>query len=179
MKKEGMKSVVFLVVLGFVFGLAGCLPDAEPLTPEKALADQLNIVNKIQLEKDLKAIDDTLSRRGITALKEVNGVRYVVETEGTGIKPTLSNKITAKYTGRILSSGATFAPTDTITINLYDLIIGWQTTVPLIPKGSKFTLYIPSGYGYGNVDVRNNTTNAIIIPKNSNLIFDIELLDVQ
>lgn len=179
MKREVMKGAIFVAILGSLIVLSGCLPDAEPLTPEKALADQINNVNKVQLEKDLKIIDDTLARRNITALKETNGVRYVIDVEGTGLKPSLSSQITAKYTGRILSSGNVFAPTDTLTIKLYDLIIGWQTTVPLIAKGSKFTLYIPSGFGYGTVDVRDSNTNAILIPKNSNLIFEIELLNVE
>lgn len=179
MKREVTKSGVWVVLVVFVLGFSGCLPDAEPITPEKALEDQLNNVNKIQLEKDLKVIDDSLARRNIVASKETNGVRYVVQTMGTGTKPTLSSKITAKYTGKIFSTGAVFAPTDNITINLYDLIIGWQTTVPLMPNGSKFILYIPSGFGYGAVDVRDNTNNTIIIPRNSNLIFEIELQEVN
>lgn len=179
MKMEVMKRGIFTVMLISLVVLSGCLPDAELLTPEKALADQIENVNKVQLEKDLKIIDDTLARRSITPLKETNGVRYVVDLAGTGSKPTLSSQITAKYTGKIFSSGKVFAPTDTLTIRLYDLIIGWQTTVPLISSGSKFTLYIPSGYGYGTVDVRDNNTNEILIPKNSNLIFEIELLKVE
>jgi FKBP-type peptidyl-prolyl cis-trans isomerase len=40
-------------------------------------------------------------------------------------------------------------------------------------------LYIPSGLGYGPNDVKNQNTGDIVIPKNSNLIFEIQLDNVQ
>jgi len=181
MGKGNVIGVKLLTLIGILVVLfSSCLPEVEPLTPEKALQDQLNLVDKYQLQADLKAIDDSLSRWGITPLKEPFGVRYSVQQEGTGAKPTLSKKIKAKYSGRILKTGALFTKaSDTLDIQLLNLILGWQTALPLIPEGSKFTLYIPSPYGYGNVDYRDPKTNAIIIPKNSNLVFDIELLSVH
>jgi len=179
--KSGIKGFWGAATVILAFGLllmSSCLPDVEQLTPQQALDQQIASVNKAQLEADLKIIDDSLVRWGLTASKEPNGVRYLVQEAGTGAKPTLNNIIVAKYTGKLLKTGAVFAPTDTITIHLYDLIVGWQTTLPYISKGSKVTLYIPSGYGYGAVDIRDNQ-GAVLIPRNSNLIFDIELLDVK
>ena len=177
MKRE-MKKGWLLIGVWALMGLSGCLPDVEVPTAEEQLQDQLNVVNKLQLEKDLKTIDDSLAKRNIVALKEPLGVRYVVHAMGSGTKPTLTSRIRAKYEGRLFANKAIFAKLDTIDITLQELIIGWQTTVPLMPNGSKFTLYIPSGYGYGPVDVRDNNA-TVLIPRNSNLIFDIELLDVQ
>ncbi len=175
---SGLWRAAMIMLAGGLLLMSSCLPDVDPLTPQEALDQQINNVNKTQLEADLKVIDDSLARWSITASKEPYGVRYVLQTEGTGTKPALDNVVVAKYTGRLLKTGAVFAPTDTINIRLYDLIVGWQTTMPLIPKGSKVTLYIPSGYGYGSVDIRDNQ-GAVLIPRNSNLIFDIELLDVK
>lgn len=174
----GVRLLPLVIVLSVLF--SSCLPEADPVTPEKALQDQLNLVDKYQLQADIKVIDDSLSRWGITPLKEPWGVRYTIQQTGTGPKPTLSKKIKAKYAGRILKTGALFTkPSDTLDIQLLSLILGWQTTMTEIPEGSKVTLYIPSPYGYGNVDYRDSKSNAIIIPKNSNLIFDIELLSVH
>lgn len=173
-----MKKGWLLVGAWVVLGLSGCLPDVEVPSADEQLQDQLALVNKVQLEADLKTIDDSLTRRKIVALKEPQGVRYVVHNTGTGPKPTLTTRIRAKYEGRLFANKTVFAKLDTIDITLQELIIGWQTTVPLMPEGSKFTLYIPSGYGYGPVDVRDNN-GTVLIPRNSNLIFDIELLDVQ
>ncbi len=179
--KSGIKGFWVAATAISAFGLllmSSCLPDVEQLTPQQALDQQIANVNKAQLEADLKIIDDSLERWGINASKEPNGVRYLVQEAGTGAKPALDNVVVAKYTGKLLKTGVVFAPTDTINIRLYDLIIGWQTTLPLISNGSKVTLYIPSGYGYGSVDIRDNQ-GAVLIPRNSNLIFDIELLDVK
>lgn len=176
-----MKSRIligFLFLTSGLFFLSGCLETADPVTPEAALANQISATDKLQLQADLKIIDDTLARRNIVAQKETNGVRYVIQTLGTGAKPTLSSVIKAKYVGKIFSSGAIFAPADTLEIELYNLIIGWQTTMPLMPAGTKLTLYIPSGYGYGSRDVT-DTSGKVIIPKNSNILFEIELLEVK
>src|SRR5690606_1678290 len=51
-------------------------------------------------------------------------------------------------------------------------IDGWKIAFTTLPAGSKATLYIPSGYGYGN---RNNSS----IPANSILQFDVNFKDVE
>ena len=47
----------------------------------------------------------------------------------------------------------------------------------VVPEGTVVTLYIPSGYGYGPNDLRGNS-GTVIIPADSNLIFEIELIAV-
>ena len=172
-------GAVTLVVVSMVLMFSGCLKTVEPMTPEDNLKQELANVDKTQLEIDFKIIDDSLARWGLTPviLEEPNGVRYEVKTMGNGVKPVLSNKIRIKYSGRLLSTGMAFDSSASSDFYLYNLVTGFQTTMPLIPKGSVVTLYIPSGYGYGPYDFRDNSGN-ILIPKNSNLIFDVELLDV-
>lgn len=176
---KGLGAVTLVVLLSMVLMFSGCLKTVEPMTPEDNLKQELANVDKTQLEIDFKIIDDSLARWGLTPviLKEPNGVRYEVKTMGNGVKPVLSNKIRIKYSGRLLSTGKTFDSRASTDFYLYNLVTGFQTTMPLIPKGSVVTLYIPSGYGYGPYDFRDNS-GSVLIPKNSNLIFDVELLDV-
>ncbi len=177
MKWPGM--VIPLVLVSMILMFSGCLENVEPMTPEDNLKQELANVSKAQLEIDFKIIDDSLARWGLTPviLKEPNGVRYEVKTMGSGVKPTLSNRIKIKYSGRLLSTGKIFDSNASADFYLSNLVTGFQTTMPLIPKGSVVTLYIPSGYGYGPNDYIDNLGN-VLIPKNSNLIFDVELLDV-
>jgi len=180
-------SILSLVVASLLL-FSGCLKSAEdPQTPQQYLNEVLASINKTQLAADLAIIDDSLEVFGFTPdiLIEPNGVRYKIETAGPaeGLKPTLNNIIKIKYTGKLLSTGETFDTSENLPAKyletfLYGLITGFQTTMPLLVKGTKATLYIPSGYGYGATDVRNQA-GAIIIPKNSNLIFEVELLDVR
>ncbi len=176
---KGLSVMVLLVLVSMGLIFSGCLDTVEPMSYEDNLKQELANVNKPQLEIDFKLIDDSLAKWGLTPviLKEPNGVRYEVKTMGSGVKPVLSNKIKIKYSGRLLSTGKIFDSSPSMDFYLFQLVTGFQTTMPLIPKGSVVTLYIPSGYGYGPTDFLDGSGN-ILIPKNSNLIFEVELLDV-
>lgn len=133
-----------------------------------------------QLEKDIAIIDKWLTDNSITALTDPSGLRYVITTAGTGVKPVLTNTIVAKYVGKFLADGVKpdksvefDSSKPTLTFKLSGLIPGWQIGFQLLPKGSKATLYIPSGLAYG----KNGAGSAI--PPNSNMFFDVELIDVK
>jgi len=177
--KRWLGIPALFIVISSLLMFSGCLKTVEPMTPEDNLKQELANIDKTQLEKDFKIIDDSIAKWGLTPLilKEPNGVRYQIKTLGTGAKPTLSNKIRIKYSGRVLSTGKTFDSSASADFYLYHLVTGFQTTMPLIPKGSLIVLYIPSGYGYGPNDFMDNA-GAVLIPKNSNLIFEVELIDI-
>ncbi|HEY5826433.1 MAG TPA: FKBP-type peptidyl-prolyl cis-trans isomerase [Cyclobacteriaceae bacterium] len=151
-----------IVIVLFLGLLIGCNKDTTPVVPPA-----------VQLEKDIVIIDQYLADKGITATKDTTGVRYVVHKLGTGPKPTLSNCIRVSYTGTFLSDGSQFDTNSDIKFVLGspNLITGWKIAFPKLPQGSKATLYIPSVYAYG-------PTAKDKIPANSNLIFEVELLDV-
>ena len=68
-----------------------------------------------------------------------------------------------------LTDGTEFGHDDTVKLSLPQTIMGWQMGVPLIGEGGRIKLLIPSQYGYGNKEQGD-------IPKNSVLIFDIDLI---
>jgi hypothetical protein len=171
--------------------LSGCLNNdnvEDPISPEEFLEESIQKVDKTKLSSDLSVIDDSLVMWGLTpkVLKDSKeAVRYIIDEAGSvdAVKPTLSNIIKFKYTGKLLSTGEVFDTSENTTNKfvesyLYNLIIGFQTTIPLLTNGTKATLYIPSGYGYGVTD-RTNGAGVVVIPKNSNLIFEVELLEVR
>ncbi len=182
-------SLFGFFILSLLF-LSGCLNNdnvQDILTPEEFLEDAIQKVDQTKLASDLQVIDDSLEMWDITPMIfiEPKGVRYTIDEAGPidAVKPTLSNIIKFKYTGKLLKTGEVFDTSENtadkfIESYLYGLIIGFQTTVPLLTKGTKATLYIPSGYGYGPTD-RTDNQGVVVIPKNSNLIFEIELLDVR
>lgn len=154
-----MKQIVFLF---FVILFASCSQTVDVLTPEE------------QLQLDIEAIDKYLDENKITAVKHPTGIRYVVTQAGTGAKPNFTNTITVTYAGRLLATNAVFDERKIpISFQLNTLIQGWQIAFPLLNKGSKATLYIPSGLGYGKVG------SGTLIPADSNLIFDVELIDFR
>lgn len=169
-----MTRLLFIFFLIGLLFLNACKDDDDECTtvvPESALAD----VDKTRLATDLATIDAYLASNGITAQTEPNGVRYVITQQGDGNTPCFQNRITVKYTGKLLKTGTVFDTNSTgITFRLDGLILGWQMVLPSIKAGSKVTLYIPSGYAYGVEGGGGGT-----IPSNANLIFDIELVSIR
>jgi FKBP-type peptidyl-prolyl cis-trans isomerase FkpA len=157
--------------------LTGCLEGYKPKTQEEILAEQLKQVDKTKLASDIAVIEDSLVKWGLVALNEPNGVRYIIHETGTGPKPTLSSLVTVGYAGRFLATGEEFDAGDATNFFVYEFIPGWKTTLPLLNEGTKATLYIPSGLAYGP---GGRVVNGVqVIPQNANLIFEIEIKDVQ
>jgi FKBP-type peptidyl-prolyl cis-trans isomerase len=169
---------LFTIIVSVIF--TSCQKDkVVPDTPEQALAKQLALVDQTQLTADIKVIDDSLAKWGITAMTEPNGVRYTIQTTGTGTMPKLDNYVVVTYKLKLLKNKSVIDQGTNVTLALPDLIIGWKTVLPLIPKGSKITLYVPSGFAYGSYERIDPIDHTVIMPANSNLIFDIDLNGVQ
>jgi FKBP-type peptidyl-prolyl cis-trans isomerase len=132
----------------------------------------LTACEKDQTKVDEKIILDYLEEHGLTAEKHASGLYYQTVREGNGIRPDQMSTIQVQYTG-YLTDGVVFDEArgeDTLEIQLYNLIQGWQIGLPLMKNGGNTIFYFPSEMGYGE-----NATG--VIPENSVLIFDIELLD--
>jgi FKBP-type peptidyl-prolyl cis-trans isomerase FkpA len=110
----------------------------------------------------------------LSLTRHPTGVYYEIINPGSSTTPTTSSKVFIKYVGKLLN-GTTFDQQTNAALTgwfLRDLIPGWQVGLPLIGKGGKIKLVIPSAYAYG--------CNGIgSIPANSILYFDIDLVDVQ
>lgn len=126
----------------------------------------------VRLEQDVATIAEYLTANKITAIKDTTGLSYVIHKLGTGVKPTIFDCVKAKYSGKLMSDSTVFDENATgFKLPLRKSIAGWQIAFPIFPKGTKATLYIPSGYAYG-------AGGSGSIPANSILIFEVELLDV-
>jgi FKBP-type peptidyl-prolyl cis-trans isomerase FkpA len=126
-----------------------------------------------QSEKDEEIILNYLNEHNLDATKHESGLYYIINEEGTGSNPQLSNKIEIKYKGYLID-GTIFDQTTDTTAQFYlnQLIEGWQIGIQMLKKGGKQTLFIPSELGYGEESIS-------IIPANSVLIFDIELINFE
>lgn len=128
-----------------------------------------------QAKADDLTIQNYLTSKTLMATKDVSGLYYITTLTGTCVSPTSASTVEVKYKGYLVN-GTVFDQTatdKTAIFPLSGLIKGWEIGIPLMKKGGKATFLIPSGLGYGSSAI------GTVIPANSVLIFEIELIDVK
>lgn len=128
-----------------------------------------------QAEVDLDLIQEYIQTNNLNAQSTEEGIYYVIERQGTGIKPDLGSTVTVHYEGYLLNGeifDSSYQRGQKATFPLTGVIPGWQIGIPLFQEGGKGKLIIPSEYGYGK-------QASGSIPRNSVLVFDIELFSVE
>ena len=127
-----------------------------------------------QLKADDKLIVDFITKNNIVAIKHSSGLYYVIQNAGAGSATYMSStNVSVNYEGRLLNGTVFDKSTTTATFPLGNLILGWQIGIPLIQKGGKIRLIVPSTLAY------KNTSPSSAIPANSVLDFTIDLINVQ
>lgn len=110
-----------------------------------------------------------------------SGLQYRVLKAGTGKLPTEKDKVRVHYTGRVvdkktLQPGGVFDSSYEKNLpaefDVTGVIKGWIEALQLMPKGSKWQLFIPHYLAYGE---RGSPPG---IGPNEVLIFEVELLDI-
>lgn len=168
-------SVTIYSPSGYAYGASSSsdssLPANSNMIFNVSMFDEASFDKAAQFKIDTTAIGAYLRTKNISAITDPSGLKYVITVLGTGAKPTATSTITFNYDGKFLATGVSFdKSTAPATSALSDLIKGFQIAMPLLPVGSKASLYIPSSLGYGPFGKPGK------IPSNSNLIFDVELV---
>jgi FKBP-type peptidyl-prolyl cis-trans isomerase len=159
-----MKKFFLLFLSSAILLGLGC--ERQQFGPEPAEdrreEDEVKILNYLE-ENNLMA----------EAERHESGVYYIIEEEGEGSTfPTPNSQVLVRYKGYLID-GTVFDESeedDAVQFNLSNVVTGWRVGVPLIKKGGKIQLFIPSNLGYANRAQEG-------IPEYSVLIFEIELVN--
>jgi FKBP-type peptidyl-prolyl cis-trans isomerase FklB len=111
---------------------------------------------------------------GVVALP--SGLQYKIITSGTGPKPTASDTVVCNYRGTLIDGkefDSSYKRGQPATFPVSGVIKGWTEALQLMPVGSKWQLFIPSGLAYGERGQGGD------IGPNATLIFEVELLSIQ
>ncbi len=153
--------------------------DRSPtIPPNSILVFEIEIVKIMEQDAfDDKQIQKYLADKKINAKKTSTGLYYTIVKEGEGRKPLRGEKVVVRYTGTFMDgkkfdSNIDAAKPFTFTLGEREVITGWDEALLLMKKGTKATLFIPSGLAYGK---QASTT----VPANAILLFDVELVDIQ
>ena len=140
---------------------------------EQALQAERAVKGEMAKKEGEQFLADNAKKEGVTTTK--SGLQYQVLREGTGRKPKATGKVRCHYEG-FLTDGTVFDssykrnnPT-LFTVN--EVIKGWVEALTMMPKGSKWEIYVPQELAYGDRE------SGQIKPFSA-LIFDVQLVGID
>jgi FKBP-type peptidyl-prolyl cis-trans isomerase len=144
---------------------------SEVRQKEQEKAQQAGAANKKEGEDFLAS---NKAREGVVTLP--SGLQYKILAQGTGPKPAATDSVVCNYRGTLINGkefDSSYKGGQPITFAVNGVIKGWTEALQLMPVGSKWQLFIPSGLAYGE-----RGAGADIGP-DATLIFEVELLSIQ
>lgn len=154
------KTRLFLGFFLIVGAFASCKKDSYDAEKQAKIDDGL--------------IVDFIAKNSIAAVKHSSGIYYQIITPGSGdVSFNSSTTVVVNYEGRLLNGSVFDKSSAAATFVLGKLIQGWQIGIPLIQKGGRIRLIVPSGLAYKNQSPGSG------IPENAVLDFTIDLISAQ
>jgi peptidylprolyl isomerase len=119
-----------------------------------------------------------LRKRWPKAMETASGMLYEIRKKGSGPKPKRGQVVSVHYTGTFLDGKKFDSSFDrnspfSFTVGVGQVIPGWDEAVMDMQKGEKRLCIIPSDLAYGSQGA------GRLIPPNTPLIFEMELIDVK
>ena len=177
-QNSGIKK---LQVEDFVKGLEDVLGEKQPAISYEEAKQVINDYfmklqqERLEIYKQAGAEFLEINRHKAGVVELPRGLQYEILKQGTGAKPSASDKVKCHYHGTLIN-GTVFDSSvqrgEPATFGVSQVIPGWVEALQLMPVGSKWRLFIPSNLAYGEHGAGD------VIEPNSTLIFDVELLDI-
>jgi FKBP-type peptidyl-prolyl cis-trans isomerase len=152
-----------------------CKPTLMALAATAALALSPSILMaQSALEQGQAFMQENAKKDGVKSTP--SGLQYKVITEGTGKSPKATDTVLVHYRGTLIDGtefDSSYKHNEPIEFPLNGVIPGWTEGVQLMKEGSKYQFVIPSKLAYGQRGA------PPVIPPDSTLIFEVELLKVR
>lgn len=165
-----MKKLLLPLLLIFL-SFSSCKKDSNECTSKES--------SVVASSTEIQRIQQYLADSSITAVQHPSGIFYKIDAPGNSTKPNICSYVNVRYVGKFFD-GRVFDQTpgtSSTSFELSNLIAGWHRGLPQIGIGGKITLYIPPSLAYGPDAIYNQ--GVLIIPANSYMVFNIELLNIQ
>lgn len=115
---------------------------------------------------------------GVAYATRYKGIEVETVKAGSGASPTKADVALINYVGR-LANGKEFDRGQQAVLPLETVIPGFSEGLSKMQKGGKYVLEIPAEKAYGAEEKRNPQTGEVVIPANSDLVFEVELIDFK
>lgn len=153
--------------------------EAETALQSLLLEIQMNREKKLAEAAQKALIEQTAflekNKNDSGVVTTATGLQYKVVQPGNGVSPKATDKVSVHYIGSLLDGTEfdnTFKRDEPLEFPVNAVIPGWQELLGLMQEGMKVKAWIPSSLAYGEEGVNP------IIPGNSLLVFDVELIKV-
>lgn len=170
-------------------------PVVEFETGKKAATEKAQAAKREAAAKAAQAAEE--SRKAVAGIIEgaqttPEGLYYKVISKGKGPKPTIGQTVKVNYAGYLANGNLfdssieeiakkfgkyndrrTYEPYPVVYGPAGRVIRGWQIGLQLMSVGDKYQLIVPPNLGYGS------QANGDLIPANSWLIFDVEIVGIK
>ncbi|MFN3404558.1 MAG: FKBP-type peptidyl-prolyl cis-trans isomerase [Cytophagaceae bacterium] len=148
----------------------------------KKMLDSAHV--KQSIKNDAAVIEKKLKADNVKAEKTEHGVYYAIHKDAQTDNANIGDTAMVHYTGRLFD-GTVFDSSQgrdplQVVIGVGRVIPGWDMILQKLGEGDKATVYIPSALAYGKSGIPDpRNPEKFMIPKNSPLIFDIEVVEVK
>jgi len=141
---------------------------------QKRAEERLTKASEEAASAGKKFLEENAKKQGVVTT--ASGLQYEVVKKADGPQPKASDVVTVHYEGKLIdgkvfdSSVERGSPID---LPVSGVIPGWVEGLQLMHVGEKYKLYIPAELAYGA------QSPSPLIPANSVLVFDLELLAIK
>nr|WP_166177301.1 FKBP-type peptidyl-prolyl cis-trans isomerase [Altererythrobacter segetis] len=112
------------------------------------------------------------------AKKLAGGVTIETLEAGKGPSPTTTDIALINYKG-MLGDGKVFDKSEGVPMPVTGVVPGFSTALQAMQAGGKYRIRIPAAQAYGAEEKRNQQTGEVVIPANSDLTFDVDLIEFR
>ncbi|MBR3631652.1 MAG: FKBP-type peptidyl-prolyl cis-trans isomerase [Elusimicrobiaceae bacterium] len=143
----------------------------KPQIMEKYKQDAQTISQRRQKEQK-EYLEKFAKEKGVKVLD--NGAMIKLSKEGKGRTPKADSKVTVHYEGKLMDGtkfDSSYDRGEAFTTKLTDVVPCWTKGLQYMRPASKATLVCPADTAYGNRPIG-------VIPANSVLIFEVEMIDI-
>ncbi|PXW69504.1 FKBP-type peptidyl-prolyl isomerase-like protein [Blastomonas natatoria] len=105
-----------------------------------------------------------------------SGLQFKELVKGSGPSPTDADVTLINYQGTLMD-GTPFDANQRVPMPVAGSIPGFSEGLKRMQRGGKYRLWIPPELGYGAEEKTNPQTGQVVIPANSLLVFDVDLVE--
>lgn len=166
---------------GFMDALKGVEPRVTDAEVEKALTElgkkveaRMQEASKGNLAKATAFLEENKKKQGVVALP--SGLQYQVVKSGNGATPKADSTVMVHYEGKLIDGkvfDSSIKAGEPRSFKVNQVVPGWTEALTRMKVGDKWVVVIPPNLGYGERGIPG------VIPPNSTLVFDVELLEVK